>query len=85
MGKSSGMILAAGGIALAGNFVRSEGFPENGYGTIAATCVLVFLASTLENGRFSQAAQWIAGGMLLTALIVYVPVFSNSQKETNNG
>lgn len=85
MGKSSGMILAAGGIALAGNFVKSGGFPENGYGTIAATCVLVFLASTLENGRFSQAAQWIAGGMLLTSLIVYVPVFSNSQTGNTNG
>jgi len=70
------MILGAGGLAFAGSFKESSGFPPNGYAIIAGTVVLTFLASFTSDGALDRPVKALAGLMLLVSAIKYVPGLS---------
>ena len=76
MASAEGMILGAGGLAFAGSFKQSGGFPPNGYAVIGGTVVLTFLASFAKDSPISGPVKGLAGLMLLAATIRYVPGLS---------
>lgn len=73
MPNADSMILAAGGVALAGNFKIEGGFPTTGYTIVGATVALTFLASTVKGSALESPVKAAAGLMLLVALIRYIP------------
>jgi hypothetical protein len=84
---AEGMILAAGGLAFAGSFKESGGFPENGYAIMGGTVGLVFLAATVKNSAIATPVKWLAILMLLGAAMRYLPVIvpSSGRKGKANG
>lgn len=86
MASADGMILAAGGLAFAGNFAKSGGFPENGYGIVGGTVALAFILALTKNTPISTPAKAFAGLTLLVAIYVYVPhLTKKNRKAKKNG
>lgn len=82
MASAEGLLIGAGGLAFAGSFKDSGGFPENGYAIIGATVALVFLASTVSDTGLARPVKALAGLMLLVSAYRYIPAFT---KGKNNG
>lgn len=85
MAVSDGMFLAAGGLALTGNFVKAGGFPSNGYGIIGGTIALAFIASMTKSTPLDKPMKAFAGLVLLVAIYTYVPTLRKSGKGKKNG
>ena len=82
MASADGLMLVAGGLAFAGNFKKEGGFPPNGYGIIAATAALSFLAATSKNSALEGPVKALAGLMLLAAIYAYIPgLMTNETKK----
>lgn len=80
--RSDLIIIGAGGLALAGNFAREGGFPENGYSIIGATIGLAFLASITNRTMLAPAVRMAALLMLLVSAYLYIPAL---RKANRNG
>lgn len=80
MATASNLTMLAGGIAFAGNFKESGGFPENGYTIIAATATLTVIFAMTNRTAFAQPTAALAGLMVLAAVYRYVPAFTKGKK-----
>lgn len=80
--NAEGMLIAAGGLTLAGGMAKEKAFPSNGVPVIAATVALVILASTTSDTPIGGPVKALSGLMLLVAVYVNVPAFT---KGKNNG
>lgn len=79
--NAPGIIASAGGLALAGSFVKAKGFPSNGYAIVVGTLGLAFFASMVgDNSPITKPVRALAWLMLLAAVIRYVPGFSKTGK-----
>lgn len=83
MASAGGLLIGAGAVSFAGNFKEAGGFPDNGYGIIAATVALTFLASTVENTAVNKPAKALAALMLLAACYRYIPALT--KKKVHHG
>ena len=80
MATPDGMALAAGGIAFAGNFAESDGFPANGYAIIGGTIALSFIAALASTTPLKPAVRAFTGLVLLVAIFRYVPALNDKRK-----
>lgn len=80
-GMPDGMILAAGGINLAGAFKKAGGFPSEGYAIVAATIALAFLVSLSADTVIGKPVKAFAGLTLLVSIIRNVPAFTGKVKD----
>lgn len=74
--------LAAGGIAIAGGFVREKGWPENGTKALIGTLLLVIVASATSGTSFAPLVRAFGLLMLLMAIMTalpHFPIFSNKK------
>jgi len=87
MASAEGLVMGAGGLALAGSFVEEKGFPSNGYKVISATIVLTLLASMVSKGPMAGPTKALAALMLLGAVYRYIPAFTKKapKKGKSNG
>lgn len=67
--------LAAGGIAIAGGFVREKKWPENGVKALIGTLLLVIVASATSGTSFAPLVRAIGLLMLLAAVMTSLPLF----------
>lgn len=79
MATASNLTLLAGGIAFAGNYKESGGFPENGYTIIAATATLVVIFAMANRTAFAGPLTALAGLMVLGAVYRYIPAFTKGK------
>lgn len=85
MNSSTGFIIGAGALSYAGNFKEAGGPPPNGVTVVAATIVLVFLASMTQKTPLDRPVKYMAGLMLLAAAIRYIPGLATNRKKKSNG
>jgi hypothetical protein len=78
-GSAAGLVMLAGAIAFFGNMKVDKGFPKAGAKIITATILLAIILSLFDNGRLSPVARGIGYLMVLSALVRYVPKFSNQK------
>lgn len=83
--NATGIVLAAGTVSFLGNMKQAGAFPPNGVRVITATIILTILASIADNSVLAKPAKWLAILMLLSALLAYVPYFSNTKKGKKHG
>lgn len=83
MPKPEYLVMGAGGLAFAGGFAESNGFPPNGYVVLSATAALTLIASATNNSPVQPVMTGLAGLMLLTAAIRYIPGLSTPQTGTS--
>lgn len=79
MNGAEGMLIAAGGLALAGNAVEAKTFPSNGVNIIAATIALVLIASMASRTALAGPVKALAALMLLVSVYLYVPAFTKGK------
>ena len=79
MSASTGLVMAAGGLAFVGSFKEAGGFPSNGYAIIAGTTALTFLASLSNNSALDPAVKSLAVLMVLAAAFRYIPGLTKAQ------
>lgn len=80
MASAPGLIIGAGGLTFAASFIKSEGFPSNGYSVIGGTVALAFLASTTGGSPIASPVKALAALMLLVAVYTSVPVLTETTK-----
>ena len=88
MANPDGMVLLAGGLAFTGSFIKSGGFPENGYAIIGGTVGLSFVVSLASETPLKPAVKAFTILVLLVAMITYIPGLSaksTKRKKKNNG
>lgn len=85
MATSDGIFLLSGGIAFAGSFAKSDGFPPNGYAIIGGTTALAFLSSLTAGNPLARAVTALAWLTLLVSIYVYVPALTTKTKVKANG
>lgn len=73
MAKAEYLVMAAGGVSLAGGFAEENGWPSNGVNVVAATGILTLLASATENSRAGKIVNALAWLMLISAVYATVP------------
>lgn len=78
--NAEGLVLGAGGLTFVASFKEASGFPSNGYAVIAGTTVLAFLASTVKGSALEGPVKALAGLLLLSALLRYVPTLTATPK-----
>lgn len=83
--SAQGLFILAGIIAFAGNAKKSDGFPDNGYATIAATVALTFLGALTKGSRVERPIRALAVLSLLVAVYYYVPIFNPEGKSKKHG
>lgn len=79
VGSAAGLVMLAGTIAFLGNMKVDKGFPKAGVRIVTATIVLSIILSVFDNGKLSPIARGIGYLMVLSAVIAYVPKFSNKK------
>ena len=77
---AEGLLMAAGGVTLAGSIAKEKRIPGSAINILAATITLVILASTIRNTPLNRPITALAGLMLLVAVYVNVPAFTKGKK-----
>lgn len=67
--------LAAGGIAIAGGFVREKAWPANGTKALIGTLLLVIVASATSGTSFAPLVRAFGLLLLLMAVMTATPMF----------
>ncbi len=75
-------VLATGGLVLAAGWRREQGFPKNGVKAVAATVVLVIVASALGSTKIGPVVAGISWLILLGAVYAVAPIFSKPASKT---
>lgn len=78
MSNPDHVILAAGGLSLAGGYAREGRFPANGVGSIVGTMGLVIIAASLKNTKVAPLVNAFAWLFLLVAVYASVPGLHSS-------
>jgi hypothetical protein len=80
VGSAAALVMIAGTIAFLGSMREAKMFPPNGVRIIFSTLALAIVLSLFDHSRFSPIVRGVAGLMVLTAVIRYVPKFSKKGK-----
>lgn len=84
MASADGMVLLAGGLAFTGSFIKSGGFPENGYAIVGGTVALSFIVALASQSPLKPAVRAFAILILLVSAMRYIPALSKSDKKRKN-
>lgn len=78
MASPDHVVLAAGGLTLAGGFAREGHFPSNGVQAIVGTLGLTIIAASLKGSRVGPLVNAFAWLFLMVAVYMTVPGLHSS-------